>query len=232
MLDAAASRRSAPSSPRAARRAPPRTAPATRSPPPSGSTTSASMPMRSAGHGPAPRRGRAVQAVGERPHAARALPRRPSRTCSRRSRRSPRSGRPSPTSRCASSPAAPPSSGSASPRKGFSWSTVGTDALTVPRTRGDDELRLARAGHRHPRVPARRAPRVRPCPGHDPRAPEPRRRRQDPVGRAEGLRLLRPAGLVPGGRRLQHLRRLRRRHDELHDVRPDLDHAVRRSPTR
>ena len=40
----------------------------------------------------------------------------------------------------------------------------------------DDELRLARAGHGHPRVPAGRASRVRPCPRHDPRAPEPRRR--------------------------------------------------------
>ena len=80
--------------------------------------------------------------------------------------------------------------------EGFSWSTVGTDALTVPRARGDDELRLARAGHRDPGVPARRAPRVRPRPRHDPRAPEPRRPRQDPVGQAQGLRLLRPAGLV------------------------------------
>ena len=70
--------------------------------------------------------------------------------------------------------------------KGFSWSTVGTDALTVPAHRGDDELRLARADDRAARVPARRAPRVRPRARHDPRAPEPGRPGQDPVGQAEG----------------------------------------------
>ena len=97
------------------------------------------------------------------------------------------------------------------------------------RLAADDELRLAGAEHVAARVPARRAPRVRPRPGHDPRAPEPGRPGPDPVGQAEGVRVLRPAGLVEGRRRLQHLPGLRRGPDEPLGLRPDVDHAVRRA---
>ena len=96
-----------------------------------------------------------------------------------------------------------------------------------PEHAADDELRVARAGHPAPGVPARRAARVRPRPGDDPRAPEPGGRGPDPVGQAQGVRVLRPAGLDRGRRRPEHLRRLRRGLDELHRVRPHVDHAVR-----
>ena len=97
------------------------------------------------------------------------------------------------------------------PEKGFSWSTMGTDALTVGASEADHEVWLARAEHRAARIPARRAPRVRPCDRPDPRAPEPGRAGQDPLGQAEGLRVLRAAGLEQAGHRLQHLRGLFRR---------------------
>ena len=94
--------------------------------------------------------------------------------------------------------------------KGFSWSTVGTGRVDRPTLTADDELRLARARHPDPGIRAGRAPRVRPRGRDDPRAPEPGGRGPDPVGQAEGLRVLRPAGLDRGGCRPQHLRRLRR----------------------
>ena len=70
--------------------------------------------------------------------------------------------------------------------KGFSWSTVGTDALTVRAHQGDRQPRVARAVDGDARVPAGGAPRVRSRPRHDPRAPEPGRPGRDPVGQAEG----------------------------------------------
>ena len=169
-------RRSAPSSPRAARRAPPRTAPATRSPPPSGSTTSASSRCgRRSRAGPAPR------SSGS--------------SCGRTAARC----------ACASSTAMPEVQRKVE-AIAKEWEAVANLTLQLRHQRrrrdpdqlrrggvlvvdgrhrrpdraahrGDDELRLARTGHGHPRVPTRRAPRVRPCPRHDPRAPEPRRHR-------------------------------------------------------
>ena len=56
--------------------------------------------------------------------------------------------------------------------------------------------------------------------GHDSRAPEPGRARPDPVGQAEGLRVLRAAGLVAGRRRLQPLRGLRRGQTNFSDFDP------------
>ena len=75
-------------------------------------------------------RGGEAEAVGKRPHAegesfSTATPR-----AGQRCRRSRRTVNSSPTSSSSSWPAARRRSASASP-KGFSWSTVGTDALTV-----------------------------------------------------------------------------------------------------
>ena len=111
--------------------------------------------------------------------------------------------------------------------KGFSWSTVGTDALTVGRTKATVNLGWLEPSTATARVPAGGAPRVRSRPRHDPRAPEPGRPGRDPVGQAEGVRLLRPAGLVEGRRRHEHLRGLLGGQHEPHRVRPDVDHGVR-----
>ena len=109
--------------------------------------------------------------------------------------------------------------------KGFSWSTVGTDALTV----GRDEATM-NYGWLEPDTELREYQRVvRHEFGHalgmihehqNPTA-------EDPVGQAEGLRLLRPAGLDDATTSTSTSSSLRRRHDELHRVRPDVDHAVR-----
>ena len=84
----------------------------------------------------------------------------------------------------------------------------------------------------HARVPARRAPRVRPRPRHDPRAPEPRRRRARSRGTSRRCTRTTPSR---AGRKDDVDSNIFDVYDEdatnFTDVRPDVDHAVRRSPT-
>ena len=111
--------------------------------------------------------------------------------------------------------------------QGFSWSTVGTDALTVPRTQPTMNygwLEPGTATREYQRV-------VRHEFGHAlgmiHEHQNPDALGKIPWDKPKVYAYYAQQGWSQRGRRRQHLRRLRRGHDELHDVRPDVDHAVR-----
>ena len=111
--------------------------------------------------------------------------------------------------------------------KGFSWSTVGTDALTVPRTEPTMNF-----GWLEPETSTREYQRVvRHEFGHAlgmiHEHQNPAALGKIPWDRPRVYAYYAQQGWTPRGRGLQHLRGLRRQHHELHGVRPDVDHAVR-----
>ena len=93
--------------------------------------------------------------------------------------------------------------------------------------RGDDELRLARAEHLAARVPARRAPRVRPRARHDPRAPEPGRAGKIPWDKPKVYAYYAQQGWSKADVDFNIFEVYDEDETNFTDLRPDVDHAVR-----